>query len=56
MGVGVNGGDEVSVENVNYLYKKIGWVDEVCMGDGVIRDGLYVGLEGRIEEYKKCVG
>lgn len=54
-GIGLNAGHDLSLENLNYLYKTIPWIDEVSIGHALISDALYLGLEKTIQEYKNCL-
>ncbi len=55
LGMGLNAGHDLSLINLNYLYKNIPWLDEVSIGHALISDALYLGLEKTIQEYKKCL-
>ncbi|NDW13788.1 pyridoxine 5'-phosphate synthase [Bacteroides sp. 214] len=55
LGMGLNAGHDLSLENLNYLYKAIPWLDEVSIGQALISDALYLGLEKTIQEYKNCL-
>ncbi len=55
LGLGVNAGHDLSLVNLNYLYKNIPWLDEVSIGHSLISDALYLGLEHTIQEYKNCL-
>lgn len=55
LGMGLNAGHDLSLENLNYLYQNIPWLDEVSIGHALIADALYLGLERTIQEYKKCL-
>lgn len=55
LGMGLNAGHDLSLINLNYLYKNIPWLDEVSIGHALISDALYMGLERTIKEYKKCL-
>ena len=55
LGLGVNAGHDLSLENLHYFYENIPWLDEVSIGHALISDALYLGLEKTIEEYKKCL-
>ena len=54
-GLGLNAGHDLSLENLNYFYKNIPWLDEVSIGHALISDALYLGLERTIQEYKNCL-
>ena len=55
LGLGLNAGHDLSLENLNYFYKNIPWLDEVSIGHALISDALYLGLERTIQEYKNCL-
>lgn len=55
LGLGVNAGHDLSLENLNYLYMNIPWLDEVSIGHALISDALYLGLEKTIQAYKACL-
>lgn len=55
LGLGVNAGHDLGLDNLHYFIKKIPWVDEVSIGHQLISDALYLGLKKTIEEYKKCL-
>lgn len=55
LGMGLNAGHDLSLENLNYLYQNIPWLDEVSIGHALISDALYLGLEKTIQEYKNCL-
>ncbi|TNF45642.1 MAG: pyridoxine 5'-phosphate synthase [Bacteroidetes bacterium] len=55
MGIDVNAGHDLSLENLNYLYKNIPEIDEVSIGHALIADALYLGLENTIQKYLECL-
>lgn len=55
IGLGVNAGHDLSLENLNYLYTNIPFLDEVSIGHALISDALYFGLEKTIQAYKNCL-
>ncbi|MBB4038166.1 pyridoxine 5-phosphate synthase [Dysgonomonas hofstadii] len=55
LGLGLNAGHDLSLENLHYLYKNIPWLDEVSIGHALISDALYFGLEKTIKAYKSCL-
>lgn len=55
LGMGLNAGHDLSLVNLNYLYRNIPWLDEVSIGHALISDALYLGLEKTIQEYKNCL-
>lgn len=55
LGLGLNAGHDLSLENLAYLRQNIPWLDEVSIGHALISDALYLGLEKTIEAYKNCL-
>lgn len=55
LGLGLNSGHDLSLENLEYYHQCIPWVDEVSIGHALICDALYLGLKRTIEEYKRCL-
>ncbi|QSE98576.1 pyridoxine 5'-phosphate synthase [Fulvivirga lutea] len=56
LGLGVNAGHDLDLENLNYLITEIPETDEVSIGHALICDALYLGLENTIQRYLKEVG
>lgn len=55
LGLGLNAGHDLSLENLAYFYQTIPWVDEVSIGHALICDALYIGLEKTIQAYLDCL-
>ncbi len=55
LGLGINAGHDLSLENLNFLYQNIPCLDEVSIGHALISDALYLGLEKTIRAYKNCL-
>ena len=55
LGLGINAGHDLSLENLNFFYKNIPYVEEVSIGHALISDALYLGLERTIAAYKNCL-
>jgi pyridoxine 5-phosphate synthase len=55
LGLGVNAGHDLSLENLNWIYQNIPWLDEVSIGHALISDALYLGLKTTIQKYKECL-
>ena len=51
LGLGLNAGHDLSLENLEYFIRTIPWTDEVSIGHALICDALYYGLESTIEQY-----
>lgn len=55
IGLGINAGHDLSLENLNYFHESIPYLDEVSIGHALISDALYLGLERTIAAYKNCL-
>ena len=51
LGLGLNAGHDLSLENLAYFIRTSPWTDEVSIGHAIICDALYLGLETTIREY-----
>jgi len=51
LGLGLNAGHDLSLENLNYFIKNIPWIDEASIGHALICDSLYYGLDNTIQLY-----
>ncbi len=55
LGLGVNAGHDLSLENLTYFHQNIPELDEVSIGHALISDALYYGLKETISLYKGCL-
>ncbi|EKX88706.1 pyridoxine 5'-phosphate synthase [Alloprevotella sp. oral taxon 473] len=55
IGLGINAGHDLSLENLAYFSEQIPFLDEVSIGHALVCDALYLGLEKTIESYLKCL-
>jgi pyridoxine 5-phosphate synthase len=51
LGLGINAGHDLSLENLNYFAQHIEGLLEVSIGHALISDALYFGLENTIQLY-----
>jgi len=51
VGLGINAGHDLSLENLNFFAQNIPYLDEVSIGHALICDALYYGLENTIQLY-----
>jgi len=51
LGLGINAGHDLNLENLNYFYKNIPNLLEVSIGHALISDALYLGLENTVQLY-----
>ncbi len=55
LGLGLNAGHDLNLQNLNYLYRNIPWLDEVSIGHALVSDALYMGLERTVHAYLDCL-
>ena len=55
LGLGLNAGHDLSLQNLTYFHEQIPWTDEVSIGHALICDALYLGLEETIHRYLACL-
>lgn len=55
LGLGINAGHDLSLENLKYFHDNVPYLSEVSIGHALISDALYLGLETTIARYKECL-
>jgi pyridoxine 5-phosphate synthase len=55
IGLGVNAGHDLNLNNLNFWAKEIPEIDEVSIGHALISDALYLGLENTIQLYRRAL-
>ena len=55
LGLGLNAGHDLNLDNLSYFIKTIPWTDEVSIGHALICDALYMGLETAIGRYLSAI-
>lgn len=53
LGLGVNGGHDLSLENLRYFGQEIPGLLEVSIGHALISDALYFGMENTVRMYSR---
>ncbi|MAU36086.1 MAG: pyridoxine 5'-phosphate synthase [Flavobacteriales bacterium] len=53
LGIGINAGHDLSLENLEYFVKEVPNLEEVSIGHALISDSIYLGLENTIQMYKR---
>ncbi|WP_044205081.1 pyridoxine 5'-phosphate synthase [Flammeovirga sp. OC4] len=53
LGLGLNAGHDLDLDNLNYFNQNIKGLDEVSIGHALVCDALYYGLENTIQLYLK---
>jgi pyridoxine 5-phosphate synthase len=51
LGLGINAGHDLSLENLRFFKENIPFLDEVSIGHAIISDALYFGFENTIQRY-----
>lgn len=52
LGLGINAGHDLNLENLQFLIINIPYLDEVSIGHALICDALYYGIQNTIRMYK----
>lgn len=55
VGLGVNAGHDLNLENLKFFHEHIPYLNEVSIGHSLISDALYLGLQETIKRYKECL-
>lgn len=55
LGLELNAGHDLSLENLKYFHENIPYLAEVSIGHALISDALYYGLENTVQMYKRCL-
>jgi len=55
MGLGLNAGHDLSLENLKFFNQQVKGLQEVSIGHALISDALYFGLENTIQMYKRLL-
>jgi pyridoxine 5-phosphate synthase len=53
LGIGINAGHDLDLDNLKYLKQNLPALDEVSIGHALICDALYLGFENTIQLYKR---
>jgi len=53
LGLGLNAGHDLDLNNLQFFKQHIPWLDEVSIGHALICDAIYLGLENIIQLYKR---
>lgn len=56
LGLGLNAGHDLDLDNLQFFAASIPWLDEVSIGHALICDALYLGFENTIQLYKRQLG
>lgn len=51
LGLGINAGHDLSLDNISYFAQNVPFLDEVSIGHALIAESLYFGLENVINQY-----
>jgi len=53
LGLGLNAGHDLDLQNLRYFAQHIPGLDEVSIGHALICDALYLGYENAVQLYKR---
>ncbi|MEN9949145.1 MAG: hypothetical protein RL106_1968 [Bacteroidota bacterium] len=51
LGLGINAGHDLNLENLKFFHQNIPHLDEVSIGHALISDALYLGLDNTVKMY-----
>ena len=55
LGLGVNAGHDLSLENLAFFHESLPYLNEVSIGHALVCDALYLGLQDTISRYLKAL-
>lgn len=55
LGIGVNAGHDLNLDNLAFFARKIPFLSEVSIGHALICDALYMGLQTTVQKYKAAL-
>jgi pyridoxine 5-phosphate synthase len=55
LGLGINAGHDLDLQNLKYFAENIPGLLEVSIGHALICDAVYLGLENVVQLYKRCL-
>jgi pyridoxine 5-phosphate synthase len=55
LGLGINAGHDLSLQNLNYFFQHVPFLEEVSIGHALISDALYLGIKETIHQYRECL-
>lgn len=53
LGLGLNAGHDLDLQNLKYFKEHIPWLDEVSIGHALVCDAIYLGFENAVQLYKR---
>jgi pyridoxine 5-phosphate synthase len=53
LGLGINAGHDLDLQNLQYFKQNIPWLGEVSIGHALICDAIYLGFENSVQLYKR---
>jgi pyridoxine 5-phosphate synthase len=56
LGLGINAGHDLDLQNLQYFASSIPGLDEVSIGHALVCDALYLGYENAVQLYKRQLG
>ncbi|MGF1534539.1 MAG: pyridoxine 5'-phosphate synthase [Bernardetiaceae bacterium] len=55
LGLGINAGHDLNLDNLPYLRAHLPYLDEVSIGHALISDALYLGLQNTVQLYLRAL-
>ena len=55
LGIGLNAGHDLNLQNLKFFKQSLPLLDEVSIGHAIISDALYLGIQETIRSYLSCL-
>lgn len=55
LGLGINAGHDLDLQNLKYFNQQVPFLDEVSIGHALVCDALYLGFENAIQLYRRAL-
>lgn len=55
IGMGMNAGHDLNLDNLKYFHQTMPHLQEVSIGHALISDALYLGIDETIRRYRECL-
>lgn len=56
LGLGVNAGHDLDLQNLRYFKQQLPFLDEVSIGHALVCDAIYLGFENAVQMYRRQLG
>jgi pyridoxine 5-phosphate synthase len=56
LGLGINAGHDLDLQNLEFLKRHIPYIDEVSIGHALVCDAIYLGFHNAVQMYRRELG